>query len=49
MKMEKPVIVLDDRAKDVGLAVMLSDLIGQNLEQHRKLKRVLQQRYNGLC
>jgi hypothetical protein len=34
MKMEKPVIVLDDRAKDVGLAVMLSDLIGQNLEQH---------------
>jgi len=32
--MEKPVIVLDDRAKDVGLAVMLSDLIGQNLEQH---------------
>jgi len=34
MKMEKPVIVLDDEAKDIGLAVMLSDLIGQNLEQN---------------
>ena len=34
MKMEKPVIVLDDGVKDVGLAVMLSDLIGQNLEQN---------------
>jgi hypothetical protein len=32
--MEKPVIVLDDGAKDVGLAVMLSDLISQNLEQN---------------
>jgi hypothetical protein len=32
--MEKPVIVLDDGAKDVGLAVMLSDLIRQNLEQN---------------
>jgi hypothetical protein len=31
--MEKPGIVLDDGAKDVGLAVMLSDLIRQNLEQ----------------
>jgi len=27
--MGKPVIVLDDGAKDVGLAVMLSDLIDQ--------------------
>jgi hypothetical protein len=31
--MEKPVIIVDDGAKDVGLAVMLSDLIRQNLEQ----------------
>ena len=31
--MEKPVIVLDEGVKDVGLAVMLSDLIRQNLEQ----------------
>jgi len=31
--MKKPVIILDDGAKDVGLAVMLSDLIRQNLEQ----------------
>jgi hypothetical protein len=33
MKMKKPVIVLDDGAMDVGLAIMLSDLIRQNLEQ----------------
>jgi hypothetical protein len=32
--MKKPVIILDEVAKDVGLAVMLSDLIRQNLEQH---------------
>lgn len=31
--MKKPVIVLDEGVKDVGLAVMLSDLIRQNLEQ----------------
>jgi len=31
--MKEPVIILDDGAKDVGLAVMLSDLIRQNLEQ----------------
>ena len=31
--MEIPVIVLDDGAKDIGLAVMLSDLIRQNLDQ----------------
>jgi hypothetical protein len=34
MKMGKPVIALDDGTKDVGLAVMLSDLIRQNLEQN---------------
>jgi len=31
--MRKPVIVLDDRAKDVGLAEMLFNLLSQNLEQ----------------
>ncbi len=31
--MEKPVIILDDGAKDVGLAEMLYHLLGQNLEQ----------------
>jgi hypothetical protein len=31
--MGKPVIILDNGAKEVGLAVMLSDLIRQNLEQ----------------
>lgn len=31
--MEKPVIILDDGAKDVGLAEMLFNLLGQNLEQ----------------
>lgn len=34
--MEKPVIIVDDGAKDVGLAVMLSDLIRQNLDQNPK-------------
>ncbi len=37
--MEKPVIVLDGGAKDVGLAVMLSDLIRQNLEQNPGKKK----------
>jgi hypothetical protein len=31
--MEKPVIVLDDGARDVGLAEMLFNLLGQNLDQ----------------
>lgn len=31
--MEKPVIILDDGAKEVGLAEMLFNLLGQNLEQ----------------
>jgi len=31
--MERPVIILDDGARDVGLAEMLFDLIRQNLEQ----------------
>jgi hypothetical protein len=31
--MRKPLIILGDGAKHVGLAVMLSDLIRQNLEQ----------------
>jgi hypothetical protein len=31
--MEKPVIVLDERAKEVGLAEMMFNLIRQNLEQ----------------
>jgi hypothetical protein len=31
--MKKPLIVLDDRARDLGLAEMLYDLIRQNLEQ----------------
>jgi hypothetical protein len=34
MKMKKPVIVLDDGAKDVGLAEMLFNLLSQNLEQN---------------
>jgi len=33
MEIKKPVILLDDGAKDIGLALMLSDLIRQNLEQ----------------
>lgn len=33
MKMEEPVIVLDEGAKDVGLAEMLFNLLRQNLEQ----------------
>jgi hypothetical protein len=33
VKMEKPVIVLDDGARDVGLAEILFNLLGQNLEQ----------------
>jgi len=33
MEIKKPVIILDDGAKDIGLAVMLADLIRQNLEQ----------------
>ncbi|MGZ3515198.1 MAG: hypothetical protein ACXU93_14725, partial [Thermodesulfobacteriota bacterium] len=33
VKMKEPVIILDDGAKEIGLAVMLSDLIRQNLEQ----------------
>ena len=33
MKMKKPVIVLDDGARDVGLAEMMFNLIRQNLEQ----------------
>jgi hypothetical protein len=33
MKMKKPVIVLDEGAKDVGLAEMLFNLLRQNLEQ----------------
>ncbi len=32
--MEKPVIILDDGAKDVGLAEMLFNLLRQNLEQN---------------
>ena len=31
--MKKPVIILDDGARDVGLAEMLFNLLGQNLEQ----------------
>jgi hypothetical protein len=34
--MEKPVIILDDGAKDVGLAEMLFNLLRQNLEQKRQ-------------
>jgi hypothetical protein len=33
MKMKKPVIVLDDEARDVGLTEMMFNLIRQNLEQ----------------
>lgn len=33
MEMKQPVITLDDRAKDVGLAEMLFNLLRQNLEQ----------------
>jgi len=33
MKMEKPMIVLDNGARDVGLAEMMFNLIRQNLEQ----------------
>jgi hypothetical protein len=33
MKIKKPVIVLDDEAKDVGLAEILFNLLRQNLEQ----------------
>jgi len=37
--MEKPVIVLDEGARDVGLAEMMFNLIRQNLEQNpRKIK-----------
>jgi len=32
--MKRPVIVLDDGAKDVGLAEMLFNLLSQNLEQN---------------
>jgi hypothetical protein len=34
MKMKKPVILLDNGAKDVGLAEMMFNLIYQNLEQN---------------
>ena len=34
--MEKPVIVLDEGARDVGLAEMMFNLIRQNLEQNPK-------------
>ncbi len=34
--MGKPVIILDDGAKEVGLAEMLFNLLGQNLEQKPK-------------
>jgi hypothetical protein len=37
--MEKPVILLDEGARDVGLAEMMFNLIRQNLEQNpRKIK-----------
>jgi hypothetical protein len=36
MKMKKPVIVLDDEARDVGLTEMMFNLIRQNLEQKPK-------------
>lgn len=32
--MRKPVVILDEGAKDVGLAEMLSNLLRQNLEQN---------------
>jgi hypothetical protein len=34
VKMKRPVIVLDEGAKDVGLAEMLFNLLSQNLEQN---------------
>ncbi|MGA2317343.1 MAG: hypothetical protein ABSG71_13300 [Thermodesulfobacteriota bacterium] len=37
--MEKPVIVLDEGARDVGLAEMMFNLIRQNLEQNPGKKR----------
>jgi hypothetical protein len=39
MKMKKPVILLDEAAKEVGLAEMMFNLIRQNLEQKPEKRR----------